>query len=77
MSGGFRSMVSEGLMRVAVWIDPGGGRAETAVPPGMDRDMPRMRLEPVEPPYAGPDVARVDVPAARRPQPGPRKQTRR
>lgn len=66
---GLRLLVSDFLMRLSVWADPTGHRAETAIPPGMDREMPRMRLEPVEPPYSDPDPCRPAV--------APQKQLRR
>lgn len=78
---GFRSVLSELLMRLAMWTDPTGHRAETAVPPGMDRDMPRMRLEPVEPPYSDADPLRPAVPTqqspTRRPRPASRGNVKR
>ena len=74
--GGLRTLISEALMRVAVWVDPGGHRAETAVPPGQDRDF-QPRMGPVEEPYSDPEGVRPAVPPARRPQPGPRKRSSR
>jgi hypothetical protein len=69
----FRLMLSEWLMRLAMWADPTGDRAETAVPPGMDQRMgPRPRAVPPQPPSSDPDAVQLDVPAARRPRPGRR-----
>jgi hypothetical protein len=66
MFNGLRSLLSELLMKLAIWADPTGDRAETAIPPGLDRRMgPRPQAVPPQPPSSDPDAFRPDVPAAR------------
>jgi hypothetical protein len=68
-----RSLLSELLMKLAIWADPTGHRAETAILPGLDRRMgPRPQPVPPQAPSSDPDAFRPDVPAARRPRPGRR-----
>jgi hypothetical protein len=61
--GGLRALISEGLMRLAVWVDPGGHRT------GRDGEF-EPRLGPVEEPYSDPEGLRPAVPPARHPGEG-------
>lgn len=61
MRGGLRTRISEGLMRVAVWVDPGGFRAPPAIQSG--------QFGLVEAPHSDPEALRPAVPLARRRRP--------